>query len=473
MADPTKPLTDLSRLSSLAPELASSIVSVASDIALVIDANGVIVNVASGAAPVAPGARHWLGRRWIDTVTSDTRNKIALLLDEVQAAGVTRRREVNHPNPDGGDVPVSWAAIRLGDAGPVVAVGRDLRAVAAIQQRLVDARQEIERDYWLGRQAESRFRLLFHIAHDAVMVLDGATLTVLEANQSAQRLFAAEASLVEHRLTELLPFGPRAAVFELLSVARTSGRPGEIRVRLGAPAEPHDLAATPFRTGDRLQLLLRARRAGPPEQAVDDAQAMAEFVEVTPDAVVLTDAAGRIRHANRAFAALVGERGEEVLRGRALTDVVSDAGGAWAALLVRTRSQGVVPRQALELRLGAQVALPVEVASLLLTEGDQECLGLTIRTVGGLGLVGPSAAGVLGRSLGEVVEQLGRQPLPALLDEIRAFSERHLVEAALVRASGILPLAADLLGIDLPGLERRMAQHRIEPARGRGPTSLN
>jgi PAS domain S-box-containing protein len=244
-------------------------------------------------------------------------------------------------------------------------------------------------------------------------------------------------------------------------------------VRVGAPAEPHDLAATPFRTGDRLQLLLRARRAGPPEQAVDDAQAMADFVEVTPDAVVLTDAAGRIRHANRAFAALVGERGEEVLRGRALTDVVSDAGGAWAALLVRTRSQGVVPRQALELRLGAQVALPVEAASLLLTEGDQECLGLTIRTVGGLGLVGPSAAGVLGRSLGEVVEQLGRQPLPALLDEIRAFSERHLVEAALVRASGILPLAADLLGIDLPGLERRMAQHRIEPARGRGPTSLN
>jgi transcriptional regulator PpsR len=473
MADPTKPLTDLSRLSSLAPELASSIASVASDIALVIDANGVIVNVASGAAPVAPGAGQWIGRRWIDTVTSDTRNKIALLLDEVRAAGVTRRREVNHPNPDGSDVPVSWAAIRLGDTGPVVAVGRDLRAVAAIQQRLVDARQEIERDYWLGRQSESRFRLLFHVAHDAVVVLDGATLVVLEANQAAQRLFTVDGALDERRLTELLPFGPRAAVFELLAAARTSGRPGEIRVRLGALSEPHDLAATPFRVGDRLQLMLRARRAGRPDHSVTEAQAMAEFVEVTPDAVVLTDSVGRIRHANRAFAALVGERGEDVLRGRALTDVVDDTGGAWSALLVRTRSQGVVPRQPLELRIGAQVALPVEAASLLLTEGDQECLGLTIRPVGGLGLVGPSAAGVLGRSLSEVVEQLGRQPLPALLDEIRAFSERHLVEAALVRASGILPLAADLLGIDLDGLERRMAQHRIALAQGRGPTSLN
>ena len=471
MPDSPKPLPDLSRLSSLAPELASSIAHVASDIALVIDANGVIVNVASGGAPVAPGAGQWIGRRWIDTVTSDTRNKIALLLDEVRSAGVTRRREVNHPNPDGSDVPVSWAAIRLGDTGPVVAVGRDLRAVAAIQQRLVDARQEIEREYWLGRQAESRFRLLFHIAHDAVLVLDGATLAVIEANQAAQRLFAADEALAGRRLVELLPFGPRAAVFELLSAARNSGRPGEIRVRLGVLAEPHDLAATPFRAGDRLQLMLRARRAGRPEQSVSESQAMAEFVEVTPDAVVLTDSAGRIRHANRAFAALVGERGEDVLRGRALTDVVHDHAGAWAALLVRTRSQGVVPRQALELRIGAQVALPVEAAALLLTEGDQECLGVTIRTVGGLGAVGHSAAGVLGRSLSEVVEQLGRQPLPALLDEIRAFSERHLVEAALARASGILPLAADLLGIDLPGLERRISQHRIALAKDRGPTS--
>ena len=60
----------------------------------------------------------------------------------------------------------------LGRDGPVLAVGRDLRAVSAIQQRFIDAQQAMERDYWRQRQAEARYRMLFQVATDGVLVVD-------------------------------------------------------------------------------------------------------------------------------------------------------------------------------------------------------------------------------------------------------------------------------------------------------------
>ena len=127
---------DLGPLSGCAAELAEAFVSLASDIALVIDEHGVIQSVAqSSSAPIAAGASQWVGRPWVDTVTGDTRRKVELMLTDLKTTGIARRREVNVPGVQTGDVPVAFSALRLGASGPVLAVGRDLRAVSAIQQR--------------------------------------------------------------------------------------------------------------------------------------------------------------------------------------------------------------------------------------------------------------------------------------------------------------------------------------------------
>lgn len=148
MASDARDTSNLDVLSPFAREVAETLARVSSDIALVIDEHGVIRTVAESGAPLQPSTDAWVGRRWVDTVTADTRRKIELLLDEAQSSGITQRREVNHPGTEGDDVPVAWTAIRLGEHGPVVAVGRDLRAVAAIQRRFLDAQQEMELDYW-------------------------------------------------------------------------------------------------------------------------------------------------------------------------------------------------------------------------------------------------------------------------------------------------------------------------------------
>ena len=135
----------------------AAVLTAAADVALVIDAEGVIRDLHMGSEPALDEARDWLGREWLDTVTVESRRKVELMLREARGDdGASRRRQVNHAFPSGQELPVAYTAVRMGSAGGVVAVGRDLRSVAALPQRLVQAQQAMERDYWRMRHVETR-----------------------------------------------------------------------------------------------------------------------------------------------------------------------------------------------------------------------------------------------------------------------------------------------------------------------------
>ena len=153
--DPTQddqPPADLQVLAAWAPELADTFVALSCDIALVIDEHGIILKLAQhDANPIAPDS--WIGCPWVDTVSTESRVKIEQMLADVAAAGYSRRRQVNHPDAlGGGAAPVAYTAARLGDHGPLLAIGHDQRAIAALQQRFVAAQEALERSYWDAHQ---------------------------------------------------------------------------------------------------------------------------------------------------------------------------------------------------------------------------------------------------------------------------------------------------------------------------------
>ncbi len=158
----TKPQADLAELAVLAqyaPHLARAFASLACDIALVLDGQGIITAIThNDARSLAPASIDWLGRPLVDTVSVDTRHKITSLLAEVGSAGLARRREVNlllpPATPPGEGIAVAYTALRLGADGPMLVVGHDLRAVARMQQRFVRVQQELERGYVAALAAE-------------------------------------------------------------------------------------------------------------------------------------------------------------------------------------------------------------------------------------------------------------------------------------------------------------------------------
>jgi len=478
---------DLEALAAFAPVLAATFVSIASDIALVVDASGVIRHRAVGADALAASTEQWIGARWVDTVTSETRHKIEMLLQEAGSGRASRRREVSHPSLHGLDIPMAWAAIQLGEDGPVLAVGRDMRAVAAIQQRFVDSQQEIERDYWNRRRAESHYELLFQVANDAVFVISGESLLIVEANAAATRLLgAADFPLAGMPMTALIDATSRPLVHELLLMSRTTGRPAEVRAwlarRSGEPGRGQavDVSAVPVRAPEaqsgeahgRMLMLVRARTVADSELAAEAQRRFGDFVERTPDGIAITDSNGDILSANAAFVQWTGTRRERALHGRALSDVIGDSHGTLQHILARTRREGLAPATRFEVDQPGDCRTLFEVSAILLAEGDQECIGFTLRCLEQpLKVAAPMANQIAQalRDLGaELDAQLGHTPLHRLMDQAARVTEHHLIERAIERGGGDLDAAAQDLGVSREELETRRSL-RAEQTNGPSP----
>lgn len=176
-------LAELAAVAGYAPHLAQAFASLACDMALVLDGDGVITRVAHNpSGSLAAVTDGWVGRPLADTVLPQSRPKIARLLDELARLGLARRREVNLPadGASGHGIPVAYTALRLGASGPSLAVVQDLRAVAQMQQRFLRVQQELERGYDIAVRA----------AGDAHEPLDEASRRAFAAWLRAERMSA-------------------------------------------------------------------------------------------------------------------------------------------------------------------------------------------------------------------------------------------------------------------------------------------
>jgi transcriptional regulator PpsR len=436
-------------LSALAPALAATFASLAGDIALVIDAGGVVRSVAGGDSALGGSVDLWQGRSFVDTASAGTRRKLEQMLCEVSLGGHGRRREVNHPSDTGLDIPVAWSALRLGDTGPVLAFGRDLRATAAIQQRFVETQQELERDYWKRRQAETRYRLLSQVATDAVLVLDAQSGRVIEANRAAEQVCGQPISrLVGSAASDHVDTRSRPALAQLLAGARSHAHAAEIALRLACDGRAIDVCATPFRSDHTQRLLLRAR---PAPTAADTADS-------NTHAVVVCDPAGRVLAANDAFLKLCAHP-DVTVEGERLDSLLPDPDGRLAAAIEAARRQGIAAGSVLELPAGSRSPARLDVAAALLPEGEQERIGLTLRRLDSPSAAGPVAA-LTAAVEGLAAELGGPRSLPQLMRDAAALFERHLIDTAMASHGPDLDTVAAVLGIARGSLELRL--HRLD-----------
>ena len=231
-------------------ETAGALIAVSADVSIVMDKDGVVLDVAfadPGLAKEVGGA--WVGRRWSDLVTSETRPKIDDLLNEADTSQPTRWRQVNHPSALGGaDVPVRYCAIRVETEQRVVAVGRDLRALAALQQRVAEAQQEMEREYHRIRNAEKRYRLLFQLSSEAILILDGARSRIAEANPAAVALVGKAAKkIVGAAFGDLFDEASRRAAQSFVTALLVAPRVDNVHAQLAESRESLLLSGALFR----------------------------------------------------------------------------------------------------------------------------------------------------------------------------------------------------------------------------------
>jgi len=453
-------------LGELDSDAAAELVAATADVALILDRDGVIRDVATGSAEL--GAEidgKWLGRSWSSTVTDESRPKIQALLQDASSGAPSRWRQVNHVTAKGVDVPVTYSAIKFGNKGRIMAIGRDLRAVATLQQRLVDAQQSVDREYARLRSAETRNRLLFQLAAEAVLILDASTLRIVEANPAATQLLGLNARRISGRnFPEGFDAESTQALGAMLANVRAGGRAADVRARLADGSRELLVSASVFREERSTLLLVRATALDSDklaELAPSSRARYLDMVEAALDGFLVTDTEGKVLAANPAFLDLVQVATEEQARGESLDSWLGRPGVDVNVLLAQLRERGSVRLFTTTLRGAHGSSVDVEICAVAMPTGEPDCYGFTIRDIGPRVSAAQRSAPPLTRSVEQLTELVGRVPLKGIVRETSEIIERLCIEAALELTNDNRASAAEMLGLSRQSLYVKLRRYGL------------
>lgn len=473
--------TPKSTLGDLDADAVAELIAAATDIALIIDEAGVIQDVAIAADDLMASLRgheRWVGKPWVDTVTSDSRPKAESLIADAVSRKEPRWRHLNHPGAAGDDVPILYAAIQAGIPGRIVAFGRNLRAVSSLQRRLVDAQQSMERDYARVRRVETRYRLLFEMASDAVLIVDAASQRVTDSNSAAGRMLGAPAGRGgAWRVAQVFTEETARSVELLLAGLVASGRADDVRARLAADDREVIVSASLFRDDGGVFCLVRIASVQPDIAGTVVSKArskLLKLMEGSPDGFVVTGADGRVITANTAFLQLAQLPNEDQARGESLDRWLGRTGVDLEILIANLRQHGSVRLFGTTIRGELDESSEVEISATTVMNGGQPCFGFAIRDVArrlprdpGGNLRSDRGDDVARRrlppSLEHLSELIGRVALKDLVREATDVIERLCIEAALELTRDNRASAAEILGLSRQSLYVKLRRYGLGP----------
>ena len=454
-------------LGGLDSEMAGKLITVASDVALVLaDASaGIIRDVSFGSEALSPTlADKWIGRAWIDTVTPESRAKVEALLRDANSKGLPRWRTVNHLVASGPDLPVMYAAVQMNVTGQVVAFGRSMQPMASLQQQLVNAQQSMEREYLKLRQAEARHRLLFQVASEAVLIVDAANRKVLEANPAAGKLLGDGSRRIVGRLfPEGFDESSTQALQSLLGAVRATGRTTDVAVSSADGIREFIASASLFREERASFFLIRLTPASAGHAVATPTQhsKVLEIVASAPEGFVVTSLDGRIIFANRAFLDLSQLATEEQARNEPIERWLGRPGVDFNLLTAQLREHGALRLFATQLRGEYGSISDVEICAVSVVDGEEPCFGFTIRDVGQRVIFDRQISRDKPRSVEQLTELVGRVPLKDLVRESTDMIEKLCIEAALEITGDNRASAAEILGLSRQSLYAKLRRYGL------------
>lgn len=457
-------------LGDLGAQSAASLIAAATDVALVIDTQGVIRDVAFNKDELSlelDGHGRWRGSKLVSTVTADARAKAEELLRDAVAKKSAIWRQVNHPAPGGSDIPVLYSAVNIGRDDRFVLVGRDLRQLATMQRRLISAQQSMERDYIRLRDAETRYRLLFQVSSEAVVMVDAQSQLIVEANPAALALLdEAAPKLTKSDFVSPFASSDRPAILNFLSDVRATGRDSTLEVQLAKAPRRCELSASLFRQEGASLFLVRlaSQQAMAGSGAALKATALLlRYFEVAPDALAITENDGKLLKVNTAFLDMAQLGHEEQIRGENLDRWLGRAGIDFGIVLANLRQSGAVKMFATVLRGAYGSVAEVEISAIAVSDGaERSGFGFAIRNVEKR--LSAAVAGELPRSMAQLTEMVGRVPLRDLVRETTDVIERLSIEAALELTGDNRASAAEMLGLSRQSLYVKLRRFGLEHA---------
>lgn len=442
------------KIPSLKAEKLAQLIGLASDIALILDKKGIIQDVSVRRNELAAlDCHHWIGRPWIDTVTSESRDKVTEMLKTKEDVEL-RWRHINHPVEHGEDIPVQYAAMHFPTEGKTLVLGRDMEAIAVLQRRLVQTQQAMERDYQRLRHIEGRYKILFDTSRDPVVMVDAQSQKITEANMAAQSLLKDPSKrLVGRDIYDCFDADSRDEVQSLMRMAHATGRIEMCRVKFALTGQEITLSVTVFRQDGGPHFLVRFLQSDQPSVvgAESPQGLMAQAMVLSPDGLVMTDKSGQITHVNSEFMSMVGATSPAQLQGQSFERLLVRGGVDWGVLSTHLRQQAAVKSFATDIQSLVGLTLAVEISAVTLN--DKEPLyAFYLRDVNRRRIDDTPAATGMAGSVAELSHLVGRMPMKDIVSETTEMIERMCIQSALQLTHNNRASAAEMLGLSRQSL---------------------
>jgi len=440
-------------------EAAMKLAMVAGDVTLILDDTGTILDAAYDPSDF-PDFENWVGTNWIETVSDDSRPKIMEMLAAARRGELQHWRQVNHPTRDG-DVPVRYAILSVNGGEHRIAFGRDSREAGKLQARLLQVQQSLERDYMRMRQLESRYRMLFELTSEAVMVVEAQSLRIREANSAAHSLMGLKTGgLAGKKLLTLLDRDSRDAMQTIVGAALSSEGIAPIPVQIAKPSVEVHASVTGF-TQDRGQfLLVRFVRAGEGEKDGTSSPVL-DMIDEMPDAFVVANAQMELVSANQAFIEMVQAASVDQLRSRPLAEWIGRPGIDLDLIENQITQHGTARNVSTVLRTSTDIeGEPVELSAVR-SAGEDPLYAFVIRPIGRRLRDLPPGTEDLPRSVEQLTDLVGRMSLKDIVRESTDLIERLCIEAALSYTSDNRASAAEILGLSRQSLYSKLHRYGL------------
>jgi transcriptional regulator PpsR len=438
-----------------------------SDVTVVIGHDSKVLDVAyRDQALKAWDVEDWIGRPWRDTVTSESRDKIEEMLEESAKASTTRSRQVNHPSKTGRDLPVGYRLISLTGWPHKVALGTDLRPMAEMQQRLIRSQIEMEKDYRKLRDIESRYRILFHLAVEPLVVVESQTLKILDANEGAARLIDKQVKkLVGTSVSSIFAKADQAMVADTLSALGARARADVFRARPATLEHHMEIRVTPFREYGRTNLLVcfAADESAAVDRVASLDATMLSMIDNLPEGIVVIDDDSRIVQANPAFLDMIRVVSVDRIEGKGLDTWLGGSSVDLQVLISNLREHGTVRRFSSVVRDDLGGTETVEVSAARIDSAEGTLFGFTLREQS-RGEAGHTSGAGLPGSTTSFTDLVGRVPLKDLVRDTADIIERLCIEAALRLTDNNRASAADMLGLSRQSLYIKLKRFGISDA---------
>ena len=435
------------------------------DVTLLLDMDGVIREATLSSSMSRENIDSWVGRSWSEVV-GGAGDKIQRMMQDTKRTGISAFRQITQTFPSGLELPMEFTTVLLGGRAGMLAIGKNLQAVAELQSRLISAQQTIERDYWKLREVETRYRLVIEDSNDAVLLAKVADLRIVEANRTAATALAGSTrrkdGLVGRDFLQEISVKDREPVEMMLRRVRDQGKAPGIVVHLGEEATPWTLRGSLMTQESTPVFLLQMTPIGKLVGATaPEHEDLGGLLDHIPDPVTIIDETGAIKRANRAFAELVEIGSTDALIGENLGRWLSRPGADLNVLISNIQRHGLVRLLSTTVQGELGTETEIEISASGYRQGDDGRILLVLRNVSRRLSSSPENDG-LRAALASMNEAVGKTPLRKLVKSTVEVVEQHYVRAALQLADGNRTTAAEILGLSRQSLYAKLDRYNLD-----------